>query len=254
MDQSLEAKLVTIKGFQEALLADLESDNCDFSFDIAELVELFKELTEKIKSQDIVEEIRDESLRSIAQRIYDKKIGISESVVSDEDVSFGWAHDDSMDLINEIINDRTPLDLLRTERGLPRLSNTPLIPDRARGLFNEARECVLLDKGNAAIALGRMLLEFTITDIGIRIGQLPDRKTLEQSYADYPPHKQANRILGTGTPRRTRFWEMYNEGSSVIHSSCDASIAGAGLYLARVCKFVEDEYSIHRNQLKPVSR
>lgn len=122
------------------------------------------------------------------------------------------------------------------------------IPERIRELLEEARICFAVGQGNAVMALGRMILEFAITDIGIRIGRFPEPDSLEDFYKAYPPYERADTILGTGGPRRAKFRRLYDTGSKTIHSSPESSGSVPLQFLEEVIAFVNEQYAINLRQ------
>mgnify|MGYP000935196383 CR=1 FL=1 len=122
------------------------------------------------------------------------------------------------------------------------------IPARIHELLEEARICFAVGQGNAVMALGRMILEFAITDIGIRIGRFPEPDSLEDFYKAYPPYERADTILGTGGPRRAKFRRLYDTGSKTIHSSPESSGSVPLQFLEEVIAFVNEQYAINLRQ------
>lgn len=119
------------------------------------------------------------------------------------------------------------------------------LPVRLQELIAEARRCYAFGQPNAVMAVCRMILEFAITDIGVRIGRFPAPESLDDFYSAYPPKERADKLLGRKGPRREKFKALYDAGSKAIHSSTDVSPYSALDYLQAILEFVSDEYAIH---------
>lgn len=122
------------------------------------------------------------------------------------------------------------------------------LPARLQELIAEARRCYAFGQPNAVMTLCRMILEFAITDIGVRIGRFPAPESLDDFYGAYPPKERADKLLGKRSPRRKRFKKLYDAGSKAIHSSTDEAPYSALGYLQAVLEFVSDEYAVHCRQ------
>lgn len=132
------------------------------------------------------------------------------------------------------------------------LQTKPLIsvsrlPARLLELVNEARQCYGFGQPNAVMALGRMILEFAITDIGVQKRLFPAPESLKDYYKKYPPFDRADRLLKKGSDGRKDFRKLFNTGSKIIHSSKDRSdaLTDALTYLCNVLEFVSNQYAIY---------
>lgn len=138
------------------------------------------------------------------------------------------------------------LDFLKAQ---PLISVSQL-PVRLQELVIEARKCYAFCQPNAVIALGRMILEFAISDIWDRVGKFEAPES-DDFHSDYKPNKLANFVLGATGPLRKKYRDLYNTGCDVIHSSENHSDGktDALSYLRDVLEFVADRYAAHSNIL-----
>lgn len=137
-----------------------------------------------------------------------------------------------------------PQDMLLRYRQISTIVTSTTIPTRTKELLEEAKTSYAVGQTHAVFALGRMILEAAVTDIGVRSRRFPEPESLEDFYGEYPPGKRANELLGTKGYRRKEFRQLYDAGSKAIHPSSQSIGIEPLEYLDRVVIFMSNEYAI----------
>jgi hypothetical protein len=154
-------------------------------------------------------------------------------------------------LAEKLFYSRTsPWDFAHTYLQTRPLVTSTELPDRIHRLIEEARTCYALKLHHAVMALGRMILETALIDIGVRSGHFSTMKGLQEHYANYPPSERADRLFGKSSPAREEFGTLYDEGSRSIHPSHSPESPDAIGYLTRVTRFVSSQYAIFRHTFR----
>jgi len=183
-----------------------------------------------LQEQETVDEVKETKARDILVRLSGLNVDESEHIALD---------DHQNDLQEAILWDWWgPKEHVQRYLSAKPLVAIEKLPGRLKDMVTEARQCYAFAQLDAVMALGRMIIEFAITDIGFRIGRFPAPKSLEDYYDAYPPRERADLLLGKTGPRRNKFRELYNEGSHSIHSSEDADSSVALNYLRDILEFV----------------
>ncbi len=207
------------------------------------LLELEKNLIEKIEGSDVIDCLSNPQIRSAVLDLVEKSRGVAE-----EELDKGELEMDD-DLANEawdfVYSFGTPKELVLRYRSLSSIVAVTEIPERVSTLVREAKTCYVMGQYIAVMSLGRMMLEYAITDIGVRRGLFPAPDSLEDFYKAYPPFERADRLLNKDGPRRAEFRSLYNAGSKAIHSSHEEPGYSPLKYLEEVLSFVGNEYAIN---------
>lgn len=197
-----------------------------------------------LQQQETIDGIEDQTAHSVFERLSE------ESATEAEDSDFFL--DDQIDNLEEAVlwswwGPREHVQ--RYLQAKPLITVTDL-PARLQQLVAEARQCYAFGQPNAVMALGRMILEYAITDIGFRVGKFSNPDTLEDFYKAYPPYERADKLLGSTGPRRNKFRNLYDAGSRSIHSSKDEESRAALEYIREVLGFVSGEYAINKKGME----
>lgn len=213
---------------------------------VGQVVDLESRLRSMLRGRGIVDGIPDERTRCMVQKLIEKNAAEAVATLVDDDDQARdpyELHDGAA--WNFVYNLGAPADqYLNYVRTASIVSHAEL-PKRIHELLEEAKICFAIGQSNAVMALGRMILEYTITDIGVRIGRLPEPDSIKDFYKNYPPYERADTILGTAGPRRDRFRKLYDAGSKAIHSSRDSGENVPLVFLTEVIAFVNNEYAIN---------
>jgi hypothetical protein len=140
--------------------------------------------------------------------------------------------------------------LFSTDNALRPSSPWRRSPPRIVEILDEAKTCYITNQRNAAIALGRMMLEHAIIDIGVRLGQFPEPESVEDFYKIYPPYARADLVLGLDSTSRRRFRDLYRSGSQVIHSSHEQGVTDVAAFLEEVTRLIGDVYTANHRALQ----
>lgn len=234
------------------LLCMLESDLKDFRHLVEhglEFVKLERELIALVSDRGVIDHLSDPQARASVLRLIGKsREEIDEKLTEDPLEMDDETADRAWDLVYDLIG--TPKELLLNMRRVSAIVALAEIPQRIRELFEEAQVCYVTDQQNAVMALGRMILEHAVTDIGVRLKLFPEPDTVDDFYREYPPYDRADRVLGKGGNRRQQFRDLYRTGSRTIHSSRDLEQAGTADYLEEVIKFIGEVYTVNHHQLR----
>lgn len=212
----------------------------------AQFYELVHRLPSLLRGKAVVDKISDESIRRLVAAFMELNAKEALDTLQNEDYEArdpNELHDGAAwDFIYKL---GAPADQYLNYLRTSSVVAAAEIPERIRELLEEARICFAVGQGNAVIALGRMILEFTITDIGVRIGRFPEPDSLQDFYRAYPPYERADTILGSRGPRRETYRRLYDAGSETIHSSRESSGNPPLQFLEDVIAFVNNEYAIN---------
>ncbi|MCG8599008.1 MAG: hypothetical protein MI807_02600, partial [Verrucomicrobiales bacterium] len=191
-----------------------------------------------LEDQDTVPQVADQQVRLLLMRLADKNL----DEFSEEDFC---GSKESEDLQEKLLWQWWgPGDYVQGYLQARPLIATCDLPYRLQEMVGEARRCYAFGQTIAVMALGRMILEFAITDIGVRTGRFPAPDSLDDYYKAYPPFTRADKLLGETGPRRAQFRELYDAGSKSIHSSSEEFSEHPIGYLRKVLDFVSDQYAI----------
>ena len=93
------------------------------------------------------------------------------------------------------------------------------IPDNLKRFVNEIRKCYAFQQYNAANSLCRTILEITMRDVGIRIGEIhwPKDGDTKNFYKKYPPNIIREKVSNGNDKLKKRIEVLYYELSSHIH-------------------------------------
>ncbi len=138
---------------------------------------------------------------------------------------------------------------LRYQLSKPIVSITSL-PPALHEMVEEARRCYAMEQTLSVIALGRMILECAMNDIGQRTALFSSEGEADNPFWDYPPSKRADDLFGASGPRRDRFKRLYRQGSEVIHSNHSSTRPDCLTFLNEVLQFVGDRYTVHSRQFR----
>lgn len=206
-------------------------------------------LIEMVSHRDVIDDISDPMVRSGVVRLIRESRKSIDRELEDDPLEMDWdteceAWDDVYALVG------SPKEFFLNQRRVSAIVALAEIPARIRELFEEAKTCYVTGQYNAVMALGRMMLEYAVTDIGIRLGRFPEPDSVDDFYRDYPPYERADRVLGTGSPQRKRFRDLYRRGSQAIHSSKDRDQSTGANFLEEVIAFVGEIYTVNFRQLR----
>ncbi|MCB1065981.1 MAG: hypothetical protein KDN20_24065 [Verrucomicrobiae bacterium] len=191
-----------------------------------------------IQQRETVSEIRDQGARQLLMRLADKNLDDA------SDPDFCTSEENERLQQTLLWEWWGPSDYVRAYLQARPLIAVCELPSRLQELVGEARRCYAFGQMNAVMALGRMILEFAITDIGVRTGRFPAPESLDDYYRAYPPFTRADKLLGNTGPRRTQFRKLYDTGSKSIHSSSQEPGESPIRFLREVLDFVSNEYAI----------
>jgi|GEM_PF-3365924 len=250
---SLESEIERLTGLKNRLI-ELENEaknsegneSEELVSSRAQFYELVHRLPSLLRGRGVVDKISDDSTRRLVEAFMEQNVKEALRTLQDEDHEArdpNELHDGAA--WNFIYKLGDPADQYLNYIRTSSVVAAAEIPERIRELLEEARICFAVGQGNAVMALGRMILEFAITDIGVRIGRFPEPDSLQDFYKAYPPYERADTILGSGGPRRDKFRRLYDAGSKTIHSSRDSSKNLPLHFLEEVIAFVNAEYAIN---------
>ncbi|MBP6603768.1 MAG: hypothetical protein KA250_18280 [Verrucomicrobiales bacterium] len=215
--------------------------------ELAVLIFQFNEVDSRVRSRiragGVIDGLPDESTRRTVQALVEKNVREAVDALEEEDRDFDPS--DNYEAGDFAASLGSPEEQYFSYHRTASIVSLAEVPRRIHELLKEARICYAIGQSNAVMALGRMILEYTITDIGVRIGRFPEPDSLSDFYRAYPPHERADKILGTGGPRRDRFRRLYDIGSKTIHSSRDSGGNVPLEFLEEVIAFVNNEYAIN---------
>ena len=199
---------------------------------------------------DVIDSLNDPRARSVISELMEKSRKNIDTLLRDEDL---WEMDqedenEAWNAVYDLIG--SPKEFLYNRRRVRKIVTLASIPKRIRELFSEAKICFITNQTNAAYALGRMMIEYAIMDIGVRLRLFPEPSSVDDFYDKYPPFERANLVLGKGSPYRTRFRDLYNQGSRVIHSSHDRINEDLSTFLEETIKLIGDVYTANHRQLQ----
>lgn len=127
------------------------------------------------------------------------------------------------------------------------------IPFELKNLVEEARQCFAFQQCNAVFCLCRTILETAVTDIGVRIGKIPQSApTRHDFYRQYPPWERIDSVA-SGDLRR-ELHEFYESASELIHGRKTAGPADALQALKSTLSMVERLYSQHGRTISANNR
>lgn len=207
------------------------------------LLDVEQELRGRVAGSDVIDNLKDSKLRSAVRALVQKGAEAAREELEEGELEMDSATEDAA--WDFIYGFGTPKELLLRYRSLASVVATAEIPKRIHLLIREAKECYVLGQENAVLALGRMTLEYAITDIGVRRKLFPEPASLKNFYDDYPPRNRADLLLGEGGPRRQRFRRLYSAASQAIHPLKDAPDISVLQFLEEVLEFVGNEYAIN---------
>ena len=211
------------------------------------LVEYEQVILGRLKRAGAIGNVKNPEVRAVLHRLSEKIDSEVEKELQNDDFEFDSEDEWNDDAWDFVFSQGGPKEqYLNYLRISPILTSTD-VPTRIVELMEEARSCFANGRMIAVIALGRMILEVAITDIGERKGLISREQSLKDSYRFYPPppSKVADKLLGKkGSPRREKFRKLYDEGSAEIHSKSGAGV-GPLNYITRVVEFVNNEYAIN---------
>ncbi len=216
---------------------------------VSEFVPLEAELLNSIKNADVIDGLVDPRSRPI---IADLKRMVRESLderAEEEPYDMTWEEEgEAWDAVYNLIG--TPKEFLLNRQRTASIVALATIPGRIVEILDEAKTCYITNQRNAAIALGRMMLEHAIIDIGVRLGQFPEPESVEDFYRTYPPYARADLVLGLDSPNRRRFRDLYRAGSQVIHSSHEHGELDVATFLEEVTRLIGDVYTANHRALQ----
>ena len=124
------------------------------------------------------------------------------------------------------------------------------VPYELKCLVEEAPQCFAFHQHQAVISLCRTILESAVTDIGVRIGAIPESALARHDfYRDYPPYKRIDAVAGE--PLRQQMHDFYDAASEVIHARKPTRTLSALEALKRTLSMVEKLYSQHGHAINP---
>lgn len=245
---ALKDQIKAIVGAKKSKAGEYDSEFIDRFLEVSiPMMELEKQIEEALRYSGVIQNIRDPKVRSALlefSREMEKKVVADLEddqldVHSDDDLA-----DRAWDFVYSLGGPKEQF--LSYLRVAPIIVGTE-VPQRISDLMEEARTCFATGQIIAVVALGRMMLEVAISDIGERKGLISREQSLRESYRNYPPPPSttADKLLGPkGSPRRRKFKDLYDQGSAVIHSKRDAGVSPLD-YLKKVVEFVNNEYAIN---------
>lgn len=199
---------------------------------------------------DVIDCLNDPRARIVVSKLMEKSRKNIDTLLRDEGF---WEMDqedenEAWNAIYDLIG--SPLEFLCNRRRVNKIVTLASIPMRIRELLTEAKTCFITNQTNAVYALGRMMIEYTIIDIGVRLKLFPKPNSVDDFYDKYPPFERANLVLGKGSPCRKRFRDLYTQGSRVIHSSHDRINEDLSTFLEETIKLIGDVYTANHRQLQ----
>lgn len=211
-----------------------------------QVIEIESRLRLLLRGQGIVSGISDPNVRQMIESLIERnRAETLEKLESDDEESRDPNYLHGGAAWDFVYGLGTPAEQYLNYNRTTSIVSLAAVPPRIHELLEEARICFATGQGNAVMALGRMILEFAITDIGVRIGRFPQPDSLQDFYKAYPPYERADKLLGTGGPRRDRFRKLYDAGSKTIHSSRESEGSVPLQFLEEVIAFVNNEYAIN---------
>lgn len=206
-------------------------------------------LKETLRHEVVISEIGDLKLKAriealLAENAKDAASEL-EDIWSPDGDAWDEIEDKAYDYVRSWVSPKETY--LRYQLSKPVVSVTSL-PNELLELVEEARRCFAMEQELSVIALGRMILECAMNDIGERAGLFSPRADEQNPYWDYPPSKRADGLFGKGSPRWRRFKRLYRQGSEVIHANRSADRPAPLTFLNEVLQFVSDEYAVHSSR------
>ena len=213
----LEEKIENLGKKAKASGKALEKDDSDRLVEhVVEFVTLERRLISTVADGGVIDHLSDPRVRGAVLRLMEKgRDEIDEELSEDPLEMDDEMQDQAWDLVYALIG--SPKELLLNRRRISSIVALAEIPERIRELFEEAKICYVTFQQNAVMALGRMMLEYAVTDIGVRLRLFPEPETVDDFYREYPPYERADRVLGKGSGRRQQFRDLYQSGSQAIH-------------------------------------
>ena len=247
LDQ-LEAKLndageALRESFKKSPDSDATNDLITAFVHISQIVNMEKEgLKEAIRHEVVISEVGDPKRKAriealLAENAVDVQKQLEEFYRTGDTDDTEWAAWDFH------LAQSPKESYLRYQLSKPIVSITSL-PGELLKLVEEARRCYAMEQERSVIALGRMILECAMNNIGERTGLFSPTEDENNPYWDYPPSKRANSLFGQGSPRWRRFKRLYRQGSEAIHVNHVAERPAPLTFLNEVLQFVSDEYAI----------
>jgi len=216
---------------------------------ISEASCLEEELMNSIGEADVIDGLTDPRSRAVIAELKTKiRLRIEEEMEADLLTMTSEEEGAAWDAVYDLID--SPKELLLNRRRAAVVVSLASIPQRIQEILDEAKTCYITNQRNGAIALGRMMLEHAIIDIGVRLGQFPEPESVEDFYKIYPPYARADLVLGLDSPARRKFRDLYRAGSQVIHSSHEQGVTDVAAFLEEVTRLIGDVCTANHRALQ----
>ncbi len=205
-------------------------------------------LVEAVSSRAVIDDLTDPRVRGGVMRLVQKG---REQI--DQELSEPWEMDwetecEGIDDIYALVG--SPKEWMLRQKRVSNIVALAKIPERIHELLEEAKICYTTGQQNAVMAVGRMMLEYSVTDVGVRLNLFPEPGSVDDYFRKYPPYNRADLLLGEGSSRRQQFRDLYRQGSQTIHSSKDNERGGGEKFLEEVIQFIGEVYTVNHHQLR----
>lgn len=189
-------------------------------------------------------QVEDPRLRQFIQSLADSAVNRLEQEGEFEGLSVNEQEQLFNDRFYDWISGREFVEDFQRVRPLLILSD---IPGPLRHLIHQARMCFGFRQYDAVVVLSRMIIEVSITDVGLRSGVIAPSQDL---YADYPPKDRRDAVLSPGSPAWKCFKALYRECSEIIHGAGDEVDKGGALRLLKeAMELAEQVYVVNHRRL-----
>ncbi len=117
------------------------------------------------------------------------------------------------------------------------------VPLNLRVFLEEARQCYACGQYSAVQSLCRTILETAVTDIAVRIGDLPAAVWTKNMSGEYPAKKRIELVADTNS---AQVYDHYKDLCQVVHGRDTSATSGPLGSLTKTIRFVQYLYEKHQ--------